>query len=221
MFDQNVEPKKDDAAPAPAWEDLLKQVTREDGSQKYSTPEDLVKGTIHAQNHIKTLEQELRQKEEELKAIIEKREKTAVEKALERDGDDKQTPAVVGLTEKDVLALLTQVESKKQQDANVAQVRQALVAEAGSEEAAAKLFAEKAAASGLDTGTLTALAAKSPEAAKRLLGLNGKQTAPEKQVRGTITPSGMPKAAPERKRILLGGATSRDMTEAWNRHKPS
>lgn len=218
MFDQDETPKET-PSDAPAWEDLLKQVTREDGTQKYNSPEELVKGAIHAQNHIKTLEQERQALSERLKALEEGREKTAVEKALEKPNEP--VPTVVGLTEQDVLALLSQVESKKQQDANVDAVRKAVIEAAGNEEAAARLFAERATAAGLDTGTLTALAAKSPEAAKRLLGITEKAPPQSKQVRSTITPSNLPKQEPERKRVMLGGVGTRDVVSEWNRHRPT
>lgn len=219
MSDQDMFPEnKDSATPQP--EDLLKLVTREDGTPKYATLEDLAKGAAHAQTHLATVLAEKRELEAKLKALEEGKEKAAVEKALENLENKQPAPTQpAGVSKEDLLALLEDVEKERAARANVDVMKSDLVRFAGSEEAASKLFKEKAASIGVDTGTLTALAAKSPAAVRKLLGIEDKPSTPSKGA-STVRTTGMPEPQPERKRVMLGGATSADIVEAFRKHKP-
>src|SRR5574343_534016 len=99
MSDQDATLNKDTPPQNSSLDDLLAGIKREDGTQKYATPEDALKSLPHAMEHIKRLE-------EENKALKEGRDKTAVEKLLEqvnvKQAPPAATPPAQGLTPEDV-----------------------------------------------------------------------------------------------------------------------
>lgn len=197
-------------------ENPLDLVKREDGSRKYASEVELAKGYINAEAHIKSLQQKL----DELQSG---KAKTAVEAALEQVLAERakggEPPPASGLSEEAVIALLERVNAQKAAETNVSSIREELVKQAGGADAASKLFKEKAAELGISTSDLTALSGRSPAAVRKLLGLGEKQHAPSKGG-STIIPQGLPRTEPERKRILLGGATTADILSEWNACKP-
>lgn len=218
MSDQDLFQKKDDAPPAtPDVNQLLDLVKREDGSRKYNTLEDLVKGTTHAQEHIKKLETELQ-------ALKEGKEKAALEAILEKlqppASPPPATPAAPTAVPLDVIEqAVTAIEAKKIATANSNAIKADLIKVAGSEAAAATLFQEKAAGLGLSTSDLSALAAKSPAVVRKLLGIGEQDRAPTK-THPSIVPGALPPSDAPRKRVMLGGATSAEQVEAFRKHRP-
>lgn len=218
MSDQDLFQKQDTPAPTPADPNqILALVKREDGTQKYATLEDLAKGAAHAQDHIKKLEAEIA-------AMKEGKEKTALEAFLEKiappaaPAPAQPTAQPTGVKLEEVEAVVRKLKEKEQAEANAKSIREELIKLAGSEDAAAKLLHDKATASGLTTVELSALAARSPAAARKLLGL-GEQAAPP--ARTTPSVSGhAPGTEPPRKRIMLGGASTADTVEAFRKHRP-
>lgn len=218
MSDQDLFQKEGTPAATPADPNqILALVKREDGTQKYATLEDLAKGAAHAQDHIKKLEAEIA-------SMKEGREKTALEAILEKlappAAQAPATPAAqpTGVKLEEVEAVVQRLKAKELAEANAKSIRDELIKVAGSEEAAATLLHDKATASGLSTVELSALAAKSPAAARKLLGL-GEQ--PNLPARTTPSVSGhMPGTEPPRKRVMLGGASTADTLAAFRKHKP-
>ncbi len=200
---------------APDVNQLLDLVKREDGSRKYNSVEELAKGAAHAQSYI----QELQTK---LKALEDGKDKSALDAILEKLQSPPVVPAAPAVStevpldavEKAVLS----IEARKAAERNAASIKEALVQAAGSEQAAAKAFHDAAQSVGLSTVELSALAAKSPQAVRAILKLD-KQSAPAK-TGSTIVPSNVPATDPQRKRVMLGGASTSDLIAALKKHTP-
>lgn len=197
-------------------EDLLDIVTREDGSRKYQTLEDLAKGAAHAQAHIATLTQEL-------EALRTGKDKSALEKLLNQETP--VTPVVPAVANQpqavsidDVEKAVLAITARNTAQANANAIKADLIKLAGSEEAAAKLFQDKAAQAGLTVQDLTDLAAKSPVAARAILGTTA-QAAPSK-THSSISTGTIPAIEEPRTRVMLGGATTSQLVEAFRKHKP-
>lgn len=218
MSDQDIFPqdKPQDTPPAtPDVNQLLDLVKREDGSRKYNSVEELAKGAAHAQSYI----QELQTK---LKALEEGKEKATLDAILEKlqsPPPAPATPAVPSEVPLDAVekAVLT-IKARETAAANAASIKDELIKVAGSEQAAAKAFHDAAQSVGLSTVELSALAAKSPQAVRAILKLE-KQSAPTKTT-STVVPSGVPSTDPQRKRVMLGGASTQDLIAALKKHKP-
>ena len=222
MSDPDLFPKKDEVTPpaVPDVNQLLELVKREDGTRKYNSVEELAKGAAHAQEYIKTLT-------EKLKAIEEGKEKAALEKILETLSTPAPAPVVPAAPAPVVtpdLAMIEQavqrIDAKKKAEANAEAIKADLIKAAGSEAAAAQLFHDKAASVGLTTVDLSVLASKSPEAARKILGLGDSTKAPTKTT-GTVFPSNVPTIPEKGPRVMLGGATSQQLVDAFRKHKPT
>lgn len=217
MSNQDMFPNDPPNTPpaAPAVDQLLDLVKREDGSRKYNSVEELAKGAAHAQSYI----QELQTK---LKALEEGKEKTALDAILEKlqsGSAPAAAPAPVSevpldAIEKAVLA----IKAREAAEQNASKIKEELIQSAGSEQAAAKAFHDAAQSVGLSTVELSALAAKSPQAVRAILKLE-KTKAPPKGG-STIVPSGVPDTEPQRKRVMLGGASTSDLIAALKKHTP-
>ena len=218
MSDQDLFPVVPATPPPPPQADqLLDLVKREDGTRKYQTLEDLAKGAAHGQAHIAQLTAELA-------ALKEGKDKSALEAIMAKLDTPAVVPAVTpaaptGVSLDEVERAVSVIEAKRVAAANAGAIKADLVKAAGSEDAAGKLFQERAAAAGLTTADLSALAAKSPAAARKLLGLEDSTRATVK-TSGSISTSVVPNTDAPRPRVMMGGATSAQLVDEFRRHKP-
>lgn len=183
-------------SPSDPVADLLGQIRNERGEPKYKTVQDALNGLLHAQNHIQTLLNEKRQVSEELETL--KPVATKVEelqKVVERLTQPQQPPITQpvtpqGLTEEQVAKLvettLTRAEQERLAKQNLGSVVTAVKGVFGDK--AEEVFYKKAEELGLDKASINALAARTPQAALRLLGIDAtSNSAPSTQTSSVNT----------------------------------
>lgn len=208
--------------------DLLGQIKNERGEPKYRSVEDALKGTLHAQQFISTLQAEKAAADAELQRLRAEAEKARVlEETIERLTSQKpqtpETPANV-LKEDQVAELVTRVLTEREQKAlaqqNIQSVVSNLQQQFGAE--AEQKFYGKAAELGLSKEEMNALAAKSPTAVLAMLGVQ-KQTAQPNvtPTQSTINSTGL-QPAPQtfvgrNDTPTLVGATTEDIKKASER----
>lgn len=162
--------------------DLLGQIRNERGEPKYKTVQDALNGLLHAQNHIQTLLNEKRQVSEELENLkpvatkVEELQKV-VERLTQPQAPTTAQPAVApSLTEEQVAKLvettLTRAEQERVAKQNLGSVVSAVKGVFGDK--AEEVFYKKAEELGLDKASINTLAARTPQAALRLLGIDAK-----------------------------------------------
>jgi len=219
---QNQEPvvQKEDYA------DLLSSITSADGRQKYSDVSAALKSLPHANQHITELESEM----VALKADLDKRS-TAEEIMSQIDSKIAQKPAAetpsaqpVDLSQIEALVdkRLNSVATQKIATDNLSAVTSKM-SEVYGEKAEAMFYAAGQEA-GLSAQELNALAAKSPVAALKLIGVDGKVTPaqPAKSVGSVNTEALQPNVNDKPSAKVPVGASSSQMVSAWrNAKKPN
>jgi hypothetical protein len=164
---------------------LLADIKNEQGSQKYATPEDALRGAAHAQEYIRTLQREKAEADARLAALSAKEDKTAHLEAtlaeLMQKVNKPAEPALNVPTGDDIAAIVAKTldsrsAAQKAQE-NQAQVAQALMKQFGAE-AEAK-YNEAAKELGLSPQELNELAAKSPKAVLKTLGVSEQAAKPQ------------------------------------------
>lgn len=203
---------------APTLNDLLAGIKREDGTQKYSSPEDALKALQASQEHIKRLEAEKR-------ALEDSRNKTAIEQLLETMKPQpapaapkvETPPAVAGLTPEDVVKLLEQRDAARAAQANLGTFSSQLEAKFGAK--AGEHLQKRAQELGLPVEYIANIAKASPKAAMDLIGGAAPSPAPSKAP-GTVNTSALPKqpnqdASSIARRANRVGATTDDQIAAW------
>ncbi len=171
------------------YADLLGSIRNETGAQKYNSVEDALKGTAHAQSFIQQLQQEKRELEQKLSQLSQKEDETTelkrtVQELIQRQ--DQASNQGQGLKTEDVADLinrqLTQREREVLAKQNQANVVAAATAAFGTD--AEKKFIEAAQEAGLSVEEMNSLAAKSPKAVLKMLGVSGQPA----QKQGTSAP---------------------------------
>lgn len=160
---------------------LLGAIRNERGEQKYRTVQDALNALKHSQEYIPELSQKLTQQEQELKAAREAAAKVAelerVVQALTQEKPQPDTPSQQGLTEDQVAELVTRTLSKRQQEElakkNISSVAETVKQVFG--EKAEEVFYSKAQEMGMSKEQFNTLAATTPKAVLKLLGIEDQQ----------------------------------------------
>lgn len=160
---------------------LLGAIRNERGEQKYRTVQDALNALKHSQEYIPELSQKLTQQEQELKAAREAAAKVAelerVVQALTQEKPQPDTPSQQGLTEDQVAELVTRTLSKRQQEElakkNISSVAETVKQVFG--EKAEEVFYSKAQEMGMSKEQFNMLAATTPKAVLKLLGIEDQQ----------------------------------------------
>lgn len=171
--------------------DLLKLIVNDKGEPKYKTIQDALVGLQHANAHIQTLVTEKRQVEQEKLSL-----QTAAEKVAELErvvaeltkAPTQATPAVVDPTQiqEMVSQAISATKTQEVQKQNTSVVVNAAKQTFG--EKAEEMFYSRAQDVGLSREQINALAASSPQAALKILGLasqSGSSTPTQKTVMNT------------------------------------
>ncbi|WP_155638770.1 hypothetical protein [Burkholderia territorii] len=165
----------------PDYTTLLSAIRNEAGEQKYKTLEDALNALKHSQEYIPQLKQQLTEREQELQRVSgEKRSQEEIERTVQelaRKLNEQTDNKPNGLSQEQIAELvnrtLSQNKTKEQAEANQQAVVQELTKQFG-EKAKEKYF-EAAADMGLSIEEMDALAAKSPKAVLKALGITGQQ----------------------------------------------
>lgn len=197
--------------------DLLAQITAEDGRQKYTSIPDALKGLQHSQSHIKNLEKELA----ELREAVTKQK--GVEEILEKitnTNKGPETPATPQLDVNTISSLIEQTLEKRTkkdvQDNNTRTVISSMQKVFGEE--AEKIFIKAAQENGLTVAQMNSLAAASPNAVLKLVGIGAKKESelPSKptNVINTQALSSVPSTSTASIRVPSGSRT-KDVVAGW------
>jgi hypothetical protein len=207
--------------PSDPYADLLKTITSQDGRQKYATLSDAINSIPHAQQHISTLEQELKAERDRATALAEKLEKASkmedvLSQVAQKEAAGKPS---VEINEQQVAALIEQVMSNKERASTTKQnqqsVAQSLLQKFGDK--AESVYNQKAAELGVDVNFLNDMAAKSPKAVLQFFG-GVPSGQPQKTPSSSINTMalGTNSDKPRGNNPLLTG-NMRDMQSAWDR----
>ena len=201
MADQSIfDSNNQQASPAPTNQpspsdklhDLLSQIKNENGEPKYKSVEDALVGLAHAQSFIQTLRTEKSQVEQERDSLKTTAEKVSelekyVKELTERSASQ-NTTVPQGLSEEAVARLVENTLTKQQQEKiakdNLASVVSAVAKEFGDK--AEEVFYSKAQEIGLSRAEINALAARTPQAALKLIGVSTSTPSSTTPVRGTV-----------------------------------
>lgn len=169
---QSQPPVNDDATKT-----FLAAIKNERGEQKYATLDEALKALKHAQEYIPELKATQAQKDKELEELRAKNAeieslKEAVQKLTQNRGNE-DTPSK-SYSEEDIAKLVESQLSRKEKEAlvkaNQSTVAKALAGQYGDD--AEKLYNEKAVELGLSIESMNALAAQSPKAVLKMLGVS-------------------------------------------------
>lgn len=172
--------------------DLLKLIVNDKGEPKYKTIQDALVGLQHANAHIQTLVTEKRQVEQEKLSLQTAAEKVAelerVVSELTKAPPPQATPAVIDPTQIQELVsqAISETKTKEEQKQNTSVVVNAAKQTFG--EKAEELFYSRAQDVGLSREQINSLAASSPQAALKILGLasqSGSPTPTQKTIMNT------------------------------------
>jgi hypothetical protein len=229
MSDPTVDPQ-DPVTPEPTTEpdpleELLGQIVDGEGKPKYDSVEKALQGNAHAQKHISTLEEEnetLRKKAQEMEDVL---------KQLRGDGEAKPDPAPAkpepqapeGDQAMDIDSLFEKFQERltaKQQAEQAEQNKRKAVeaAQAAFGEKTAEVIKERAAEAGMDYQDLLNLAARSPKAFDKIIGIGDKPKGSSSFTRSSVNTAAMPSngsQSQEFKNPLLSGKT-KDAVDFWN-----
>lgn len=165
----------------PSLANLLTEIKNERGEPKYKTLQDALVALKHSQEYIPQLTQKLNEQTMELTTLKgEVGKMTELEKAVQALTQQVSNPSTNGpaITEEQIANLVTKTLTKTQQEAvakkNLEDVASLVSQKFGTE--AEKLFYDKGKELGLSPEEFNALAAKTPKAVLRLLGVEGTST---------------------------------------------
>lgn len=212
---------------------LLSQIKNDRGEQKYKSVEDALNALKHSQDYIPQLSDKLRQQEQELAAAkaaaakIEELERTLLQLTQNNTSNAPATPAQAGLSKEEIAELVSSTLTAKQQEAvakeNLSKVVSTLTKSFGDK--AEEVFYGKAKELGMTVVEINSLAAKSPTAAYKLLGLDSGSAAPSTPPSsGSVNTGGFqPKqdsfVGKNNKPTLIGATTADLYQEATNAKK--
>lgn len=199
-----------------SYEDLLATIRKEDGSLKYSNIESAIASIPHAQKHIATLEQELR----ELRVELESRKTT--EELLENfkpTVENSEKPSAPSIDLKEIESILerklTQKEQEKVLRNNIDTVRNAISEVYG--EKADEIYRNAAKEANLSLSEMNRLAASSPNAVFKLIGLDKKSVqAPIRTSNSSINTDALNLQG--QKPVVtskVSGNTTKDLVSSW------
>lgn len=203
---------------------LLGEIKNERGEQKYKNLEDALKALKHSQEYIPQLTNTLKQKDEEIATLSGTVSKISeIEKALEtltqRSTTPQQTPGA-GMTEEQIAELVTKTLTRSQQEelarTNIATVVRTMQEKFG--EKADEIFYAKAEELGMSKAEINAIAAKTPKAVLKLVGIDSVSgtsvSAPGTSTLNTagISPRSDSKIGRNTKGVIIG-ATSQDFKQ--------
>ncbi|MFA5142509.1 MAG: hypothetical protein WC471_06090 [Candidatus Woesearchaeota archaeon] len=184
--------------------------------KKYATPEDALKSVPHAQNHIKTLTEEL----QAAKAELEKR-KTAEQLLDEIKSGIKTTeqPSTSQITPDTVTQLIEQTINRKTQETvetqNVGKVTNAFSGKFG--EKAEEVYKQLAVDSGLTLQQLNLLSKTSPAVVLKLAGFADTKQPNVEKLSSSVNTEGFGSSQNTQglSARVKQGASTKDLTNAW------
>lgn len=189
--------------------------------KKYATIEKALEALPHAQEFISQLETENRTLREQATGAVSREELyTTVQELLKQQ----PTPAAGGLDEQGVQALLDRTllerEAKRVIAENEGSFKKSMAEKYGDK--AKDVYLAEAEKLGMTPESMDNLARTNPKAALKLFGIDAQPSAtPRPTTPGAINPialAAQQPPAPIRKPIMFG-ATTKDLTAEWNRHK--
>lgn len=189
--------------------------------KKYATVEKALESIPHAQQHISTLETELKGMREKIAtAVSAEQVYETVQQLLEAE---KATLSTAAVDENSLAALLdrklTEREQAAKQQSNVQSVKAALANKFG--EKAEEMYVAKATELGVGIQFLNDIVKHSPKAALELFGLAHTPTPPRSTTGGINTEALNAQKQPKDKpQTVMGGASTNEMLDAWRAAKP-
>lgn len=229
MPDQDLfkEQNEQQTTPPSSPEDLLKNITREDGAPKYETIEKALEGLAASQAHIAKLEAENKAARDEVSSLREQTQsQEQVKELLERvtsqtQNQEQVTPEVQGLDEEKARAIVMDTINQQQQaataEANVNKVQTELINRFGDK--AREQLNQVASGIGMTPEELGELAKTKPDAVLAFFKTNQTST-PAPAPTGNAfssSPQEVPLGKPEKS--LLLGASSADLSDYINKVK--
>lgn len=210
---------------------LLAGIKNDRGEQKYKSVEDALNALKHSQDYIPQLSDKLRQQEQELAeakaaaAKITELERTLQSLTQNNTPPASATPAPAGLSKEEIAELISNTLTTQQKQVvaqeNLGKVVSTLTKSFGDK--AEEVFYNKAKELGMSVVEINSLAAKSPQAAFKLLGLDSATPTSTAPNSGSINTGGFqPKQdsfVGKNSKPTLIGATTADLREETHNAK--
>jgi len=194
----------------------LSLILNEDGTQKYATAEEALKGSVHAQSHIGKLESELKELRENADKGVSMEQ---VLEAINKPKEGEPAQQVAGVTAEDVASQVEQLLDKRNTETtrkdNITTVTTAFKTLYG-DKASETMYA-KANDLGFNEDEINGMIATNPTATLKILGIGGVkpiQRDPVTDGGGHIVDlsDGKPTEKPE---TIMGATDSKTLTDSW------
>jgi hypothetical protein len=201
--------------PKPAFEIPTEAQEFVGEGKKYKSAEDALRSVPHAQEHIKTLEQELAEAREELTKRRTTQELIDELKSGNQVESTAQEPALdTDRIEELVAQTLERKERQTKAKSNASSVAQKFTEKFGDQ--AESAYNQIAKESGLTVEQLNNLSATSPNAVLRLAGIDGKISTTVAKPSSTINTQALkPSTTSELSARVPRGASTKDLVKAW------
>lgn len=208
--------------PASNYAEFLEQLTDEAGKPKYASIEDALKGAVHAQQHIKTLETDnstLRTEKQRMEELVTQFTSTTEDAAKAATTAEAATPAPQEGATPDVDTLYAEFKARMEQEqAQTAAERNKEAAQSALKEQygdkSEDVLKQTAQALGVSTEYLMNQAATSPKAFSKLVGLDTSKGKNSDFTGSTVNVGATPSSdKPEISGVMLGKANPVDL---WN-----
>lgn len=222
--DKGQEPNKEVQTPSsqtPNYDQMLAMIVNDEGSPKYKSVDDALKGAAFAQAHIAKLEQELAElrngqgnakKIEDVLAALQAQKGT--DQIPSGEGENKVSPTDIQEVVKNVMMDINNSAAREQNVKTVTNKFKELYGEKASE----TLYG-KANDLGMSREDINGLIAKNPVAALKLLGVDSKNTPLDDIRKSSVnTEQFNQKAEPEVKSVM-GYVKTKDLVESWKASK--
>lgn len=226
MSDESIFPKGDtppeDTPGAVAIPDSVKDLIGP--GKKYPTVEKALDSIFHAQNHIGTLEKELKELRESAGQGVSQEELLSTVKELL--DQERKTHGTSAQVDEATISSVFDREFEKRRELETANANEAVVLKAIRDkygDKAEEMYEQRAKELGVGKGFLTSVIRKSSDAGLQLLGLEKPKGAAGAPVtKGTINTAALPNntQSVSKPRSVMGGATTSQMIEEWRRHNP-
>ncbi len=194
----------------------LATILNDEGKQKYATVEEALKGSVNAQEHIKTIEAELKTLREDADKGVNMEQILDALKASKTE-DNSETPAT-GITPEQLASsveqLLDKRESVQSQKQNVTTVTSLFKEKYG--EKASEVMYGKANDLGFSKSEINSMIAHNPKAALAVLDSSLKGTTVDVVTSGgDVNTAAFQIKGEEKPRSVMGATNSKELTDSW------
>jgi hypothetical protein len=221
IFSEGQTPDGNIAKPAVTLPDSVKDLIGE--GKKYTSVEAALAALPHAQSHIQRIEEENKQLREKAGTAVSTEEVLQSVREL-LAAERSATPGKV-VDEATIAGVIDRTLTAREEAANQQRNKEAVMTAMRNKygDKAEEMYKSRAAELGMSVEYLNSLSRTSATAALELLGVKPTASPSVNPSKGSLNTEAFrtQNIPPQRKNIMTGGATTKDMLEAWRAAKPT